>query len=177
MKLQRKEVVRHKPLGVCSDTFHSNSQPRKPTFPKAWLQVEPELGMKKCCHLVEISCNYKLPTSAYWHLQFTMPVGFLMAAALRKGPATGIAEINSKYHRFTRNQLKQANFPSYPSREKKQKTATRQDTQHPWLLQEECQSKRKQEIKSHLTEWSSWLSANSKWWREQGDDGTPLQIL
>ena len=43
----------------------------------------PELGKKKCCHLVEISCNYKLPTSAYWHLQFTRPMGFLMAAALR----------------------------------------------------------------------------------------------
>ena len=112
--------MRHKPLGVCSDTCHSNSQPRKPTVPEAWLQVEPELGMKKCCHLVDI-CNYKLPTSAYPHLQLTRPVVFLTAAALRKGPATGIAEINSKHHQFTRNQLKQANFTPYPSREKKQK--------------------------------------------------------
>ena len=35
MKLQGEEVVRHKPLGVCSGTFHSNLQRRKLTFPKA----------------------------------------------------------------------------------------------------------------------------------------------
>ena len=29
------EVVGHKPLGVYSGTFHSNSQPRKQTFTKA----------------------------------------------------------------------------------------------------------------------------------------------
>ena len=36
-------------------------------------------------------------------------------------PGADIAEINSKHHQFTRNQLKQANFTPYPSREKKQK--------------------------------------------------------
>ena len=35
MKLQGEEVVRHKPLGVRSGTFHSNLQRRKLTFPKA----------------------------------------------------------------------------------------------------------------------------------------------
>ena len=27
------------------------------------LPVEPELGMKKCCHLVDIFCNYNLPSA------------------------------------------------------------------------------------------------------------------
>ena len=27
-----------------------------------------ELGMKKCCRLVDISCNYNLYTCAYWYL-------------------------------------------------------------------------------------------------------------
>ena len=35
MKLHWEGVLRYKPLGVCSGTFHPNSQPRKPTFPKA----------------------------------------------------------------------------------------------------------------------------------------------
>ena len=34
MKLQG-EKVRHKPLGVCTGTLHSNLQRRKLTFPKA----------------------------------------------------------------------------------------------------------------------------------------------
>ena len=47
-----------------------------------------------------------------------------------------------------------------------------QDAQHPYLLQEEYQSK--QEIKFHLRKWLSWLYANSKWGKELGDDGIPL---
>ena len=35
---------------------------------RLWLQAEPELGMTKCCHHLDISCNYNLPTGVYWHL-------------------------------------------------------------------------------------------------------------
>ena len=35
VKPYREEVVRHKALSVGSSKFHSNSQPRKPAFPKA----------------------------------------------------------------------------------------------------------------------------------------------
>ena len=65
---------------------------------RLWLHAQPELGMKKCCHLVDISCNDNLPTSTDWHLQFKRPVGLLMTAALRKGPGAGIAEMNSKHN-------------------------------------------------------------------------------
>ena len=66
MKLQRKEVVRHKPLGVCSDTFHSNSQPRKPTFPKAWLQVEPEFGEGNGTPLQYSCLENPMDAGAWW---------------------------------------------------------------------------------------------------------------
>ena len=35
MKLQGEEAMRHRPLGVCSGTSHSNSLSRKPSFLKA----------------------------------------------------------------------------------------------------------------------------------------------
>ena len=65
---------------------------------RLWLQVEPELGMKKCCRLVDISCNNNLPTSTDWHLQFKRTVGLQMTVALRKGPGAGVAEMNSKHN-------------------------------------------------------------------------------
>ena len=51
---------------------------------RLWFQVEPELGVKKCCRLVDISCNYNLRISADWQLQFKRPVGQLMTAASGK---------------------------------------------------------------------------------------------
>ena len=45
------EVVRHKPLSVCSGTCHSNSQPKRPALLKVLVAGGPELGMKKCCLL------------------------------------------------------------------------------------------------------------------------------
>ena len=49
-------------VGVCS--FHWNSQPRKMTFQRLWLQTGTELGVKKCCPLVGIICNYNLTAGA-----------------------------------------------------------------------------------------------------------------
>lgn len=49
---------------------------------RLWYQLELELGIKKCCHLVDIYCNYNLTTGAHWHLQFTRPVGLLRTAAI-----------------------------------------------------------------------------------------------
>ena len=66
-------------LGVCSGTFHSNSQPRKPTA-------------SNYCRLVDIFCSYNLTTCAYHYLRFTRPWGLLMTAAFRKGPGVSIAE-------------------------------------------------------------------------------------
>ena len=85
-------------LGVCSGTFHSNSQPRKPTA-------------SNYCRLVDIFCSYNLTTCAYHYLRFTRPWGLLMTAAFRKGPGVSIADINSKHSRLSRSQLQQANFP------------------------------------------------------------------
>ena len=65
MKLQRKEIVRYELLGVCSGIFHFNSQHRKPTFPKALVAGGTRVDMKKCCFLVDISCNYDLNTGTY----------------------------------------------------------------------------------------------------------------
>ena len=42
---------------------------------RLWLQVEPELGVKKCCRLVDISCNNNLPNSTDWHLQIQKACG------------------------------------------------------------------------------------------------------
>ena len=119
MKLQRKEIVRYELLGVCSGTFHFNSQPKKPTFPKALVAGGTRVDMKKCCLLVDISCNYNFSTCTYWHLQVTRPVGLLMTAALRKGPGLGIAEINSKHNQLSRSQLQQVNFPHILYRKEK----------------------------------------------------------
>ena len=54
--------MRHEPSRFCSGTFHFNKQPRRPALLKA-LVAGPELGMEKCCLLVDISCNYNLDTS------------------------------------------------------------------------------------------------------------------
>ena len=64
------------------------------------LQVEPKMGMKKCCLPVDISHNYNFSTCAYWHLQVTRPVGLLMTAALRKGSGVSTAEINCKHNQL-----------------------------------------------------------------------------
>ena len=45
-------------------------------------------------------------------LHFTRPGELLMPAALRKGPVTYIAVINSKRNRLSRNQLQQVNLPN-----------------------------------------------------------------
>ena len=76
--------------------------------------MEPELGMKKCCHLVDIPYNYNSIFCDYWHLQFTRSVGLLMTAVLRKGPGTVIEEIDSKHNELSRSQLQQVNFSHIP---------------------------------------------------------------
>ena len=58
------EIIRYKPLGVCSATLHSNSQPRKPTFPKA-LGAQ---GTRGVCEQV-IFLLTTMGQRAYWHLQ------------------------------------------------------------------------------------------------------------
>ena len=72
--------------------------------------MEPELGMKKYCRLVDIFYNYNLATGAYWHLQFTRSKGLLMIAAVRKGPTVDIADINSKHNRLSRSQFQGSIF-------------------------------------------------------------------
>ena len=62
---------------------------------RLWLPEESELGVGKCCPLVDIFYNYNLNAGAYWHLQFTRRKGLLMIAAIRKRPTVGIADINS----------------------------------------------------------------------------------
>ena len=70
---------------------------------RLWLHAQPELGMKKCCHLVDISCNDNLPTSADWHLQLGRPMGLLKV--LRQ-----VLEINSKYNRLSRSLFQRSTF-------------------------------------------------------------------
>ena len=77
--------------------------------------------MRKCCRLVDISCNYSLTTAAYWHLQFTRPGGLLITAALRKFPGMVISEISSKHNQFSRSQSQQVNFPHILEEKKKAK--------------------------------------------------------
>ena len=78
-------------------TFHSNSQSRKPTFPKALGAGGTRVGrgevLPPCGHFLELH----LPASADWHLRFKRPVRQVMTAALRKGPASGIAEVSTKH--------------------------------------------------------------------------------
>ena len=138
--------------------------------------MEPELDMKKYCRLVDIFYNYNLNTGAYWHLQFTRRKGLLMIAAIRKRPTAGIADINSKHNWLSRSQFPRSVFLIH-FKEKRKKNywmIMGQDAQHPYLSQEEYQSKWQQEIKFHLREWLSWLYANSKWGKELRDDGIPL---
>ena len=66
--------------------FHSNSQSRKPTFPKNLVADGTRVGMKTYCRLVDISYDYNLTTGAYWHLQFTRPVGKIPWKAWKHTP-------------------------------------------------------------------------------------------
>ena len=60
------EIIRYKPSGVCSATLHSNSQPRKPTFPKALVAQGIRGGCEKVIFLLTT-----MGQRAYWHLQLT----------------------------------------------------------------------------------------------------------
>ena len=95
MKLEGEEVLRLRPLGVCSGTFHSNSPSRKPTFPKNLVADGTRVGHEEvlppCGHFLQLQLDH-------WHLQFTRRKGLLMIAAARKGPMVGIADINSKHN-------------------------------------------------------------------------------
>ena len=57
-----------------------------------------QLSTNKCCLLVDSSYNYMLAMIASQQLQFTRPVGLSVTDALRKSPAAGILEINSKHN-------------------------------------------------------------------------------
>ena len=72
--------------------------------------MEPELGMKKYCRLVDIFYNYNLTADNYWHLQFKRRNGLVMIAAVRKRPTVGIADINSKHNRISRSQFQGSIF-------------------------------------------------------------------
>ena len=54
--LQEEKVVRHKSLGFCSGTVHI-SQPGSRLSRNPCLPQEPDMGIKKCCRLVDTSCN------------------------------------------------------------------------------------------------------------------------
>ena len=62
------EIVRPKPLGVCSGTVHSNSEPRKPTFPKALvtcgITFEHEWVLPPCGQSVTTCWPWLLPAAA-----------------------------------------------------------------------------------------------------------------
>ena len=122
--------MRLRPLGVCSGTVHSNSEPRKPTSPRLWLHVESQLSTNKCCLLVDSFCNYMLVIASQY-LQFIRPVGLSMTDALRKSPAASIVEINSKHNRLSRSHLEQIKCASHPLRKKNIKDPSRpgQDAQ------------------------------------------------
>ena len=98
---------------------------------------------------MDIFYNYNLTAGAYWHLQFTRRKRLLMIAAIRKRPTVGITDVNSKHNRLSRSQFQRSIFLT-PFKEKRKKnywTVMEQDAQHPYLLQEEYQSK--QEINFH----------------------------
>ena len=71
MKHQGEDAVRYKALDVCPEHSTLSHTPGIRLFLRLCLQVGLELGMKKCCRLVDIFCNYSLTTSTYWHVQFT----------------------------------------------------------------------------------------------------------
>ena len=91
----------HSPLIYSSGSQHSL---------RFWLPKEPVLGMKKYCHLMDISCNYNLISRAHCHLQ-VRPGELLMTAALGKVPGVGTTEINSKNNWPSRRQLQHINIP------------------------------------------------------------------
>ena len=90
------------------------------------------VGVKQCCCLVDITCNYNLNTDTSCHLGLTKPVGLLMTAALRKWPGVDIAGSTTKHNRLSKSQRQHIIFLT-PFKEKKKlpQTATRQGVQHP----------------------------------------------
>ena len=130
---------RHEARGEGSVKLHSGRSPEIQALgcihstlihsPGSWLSLRLWLqGMKRCCHFVDISCNYNLPTGAAWHLQFKRPVGQWMTAALRKGPATGIAEMIPNTTDFQEANFR-GQFSSYPLRKEKKR---REKKEHKW---------------------------------------------
>ena len=104
--------MRHNPLICCSGTFHSNSQPRKPSCPDSGCLRNQRWPGESAAILWTHSVTTIAPPAltaaaaaagAYWHLYFS--------AVLRTCPGAGIAEINSKHNRLSGSQLPQVNFP------------------------------------------------------------------
>ena len=117
------EVVRHKALGVCSAHSTLIHSPGSWLSLRLWFQVEAEMGTKKCCRLVDISCNYNFSTCSYLHLQVTRPVGLLMTAALRKGPGWMLQKSIPNTTDFQEANCKDK-FSPHPLTEKKSKQTT-----------------------------------------------------
>ena len=68
------------------------------------------VGVKQCCRLVDITCNYNLNTDTSCHCRLTKPVGLLMTAALRKWPGVDISGSTTKHNRLSKSQRQHINF-------------------------------------------------------------------
>ena len=78
------EIIRYKPSGVCSATLHSNSQPGKPTFPKALVAQGTRGGREKVTFLfTEIKCRNQIQTQVAFKSP-TAPATFSLQPLRRK---------------------------------------------------------------------------------------------
>ena len=144
--------MRYKSLGVFSGTFHSNSLSRKSTFPKALVAGGTRVGYEEvlppCGHLLELH----LPTSAYWHLQFTR--GAVNDCCSQERSCGGYCRNQFQTKPTFKKPTVTGKISSHPLRKKRPNQPKDKILHLPTLLQEECQSTQ-QEVNSHLTEWPS----------------------
>ena len=126
-----------KPFPSCSGTFHSISHPRKPTGPKDLAAPGTSVGQAKCCHLVDIFCNYNLITSAHRHLSSQGLVIQLIVSCPQEMPWGRYWRNIFQNQPTLRESTAKGKLFSHPLKKKKQTkkqnqtSATRQDAQHP----------------------------------------------
>ena len=112
--------------------FHSNSQPRKPSCPKALVAQGTRDGLGG---RADTLWTLSVTKQHLWRLLaplFLKRWNLLMTAVL-SCPGAGISEMNSKYNQLSGSQLPQVNFPytAYGKKTKTQTSTTGQDAQHP----------------------------------------------
>ena len=115
--------MRHKALGVCSGTFHSDSQLRSRLSLRLFV-CRTRVGMRQCCRLVHTTCNYNLNTDNLMPLPTDKACGASNDSCAQEMTWGGNCRNKFQTQLTFKKPTATRKFSSHPLREKKKKKTT-----------------------------------------------------